>query len=452
LQDSDPRAIDMSDYMFMLESHLSAIQNRAVALVQAAAASADVNLFLTGGAVRDMLGGFPIRDLDFTIEGNALKLAKAVEAKGEARVTAVDDLRKSAELTFPGGVTAGIAMAREERFPKIGARPVVTPATIHADLRCRDFSVNAIALSLNPASLGLLLDPNNGLADLEHKELRAVHTHVLYDDPGRMLRMIRFRVRFGFTLDERTQQQYDNVRLEELEKLIPARQLFEELGQVAEEANPGAVLQAFADEKLLGLFLPDVAGPKVNFAGFARLQKTRQLIPFGLDLRVNNLALFLYLLTEKLAPKEKAAFIQAAAVHKSEIDLVGKLKAAAKKLERELKSARITKASHTYLALSKAPGEEILFLCLTSEHRLVQDRIRHYLQKYLPAAQEITDRQVADLGAEPGTPKFKKLKEKLIVARVDGRTKKPAAPSEEPVPPPAPPAKGHPLASHARGK
>ncbi len=75
----------MSDYMFMLESHLSAIQNRAVAMIQAAAASADVNLFLTGGAVRDMLGGFPIRDLDFTVEGNALKLAKAVEAKGGAR-------------------------------------------------------------------------------------------------------------------------------------------------------------------------------------------------------------------------------------------------------------------------------------------------------------------------------------------------------------------------------
>ena len=99
-----------------------------------------------------------------------------------------------------------------------------------------------------------------------------------------------------------------------------------------------------------------------------------------------------------------------------------KLAAAAKKLERELKSAKITKASHIYSLLSKAPGEEILFLYLTSEHRLVQDRIKHYFQKYLPAALEITDQQVADLGAAPGTPKFKKLKESLIVARVDGRT------------------------------
>ncbi len=80
----------MSDYMFMLESHLSTIQNRVVSDVQAAAARADVNLFLSGGAVRDMLGGFPIRDLDFTVEGSALKLAKAVAEKTQARLAAVD--------------------------------------------------------------------------------------------------------------------------------------------------------------------------------------------------------------------------------------------------------------------------------------------------------------------------------------------------------------------------
>ena len=169
----------MSDYMFMLENHLSAIQNRIVAQVQATAANAGVNLFLTGGAVRDMLGGFPIRDLDFTVEGNAVKLAKVLEAKADAKVVAVDEHRRSVELMFPGGATAEIAMARQERFPKIGARPVIAPATIQEDLRCRDFTINSIALSLNQASLGLLLDPNNGLADLEHKELPGSQSRAL---------------------------------------------------------------------------------------------------------------------------------------------------------------------------------------------------------------------------------------------------------------------------------
>jgi tRNA nucleotidyltransferase/poly(A) polymerase len=426
----------MSDYMFMLENHLSAIQNRIVAEVQATAAHAGVNLFLTGGAVRDMLGGFPIRDLDFTVEGNPVKLAKVLEAKADAKVVAVDEHRRSVELMFAGGATAEIAMARQERFPKIGARPVIVPATIQEDLRCRDFTINSIALSLNQASLGLLLDPNNGLADLEHKELRAVHNRVLYDDPGRLLRLLRFQVRFGFTVEERTQHQYENVRLEELEKHIAGRRVFEELKQIAEEASPGEVLQSLAKEKLLELFSPSLAGPKLNLAGFVRLQKAKQLAPFGVDLRVNSLALFLYLLLEKFSPKEKADFAKATSMAKAELDLVPKLAAGARKLEKELKAARIRKASQIYAILAKALGEEILFLYLTSGQRLVQDRIRNYLQKYLPAAQEVTDKQVAALGLEPGTAKFKKAKEEMIAACVDNRVKKTEAPAAEAEPAP----------------
>ena len=96
----------MSDYMFMLESHLSADQNRAVAELIKEASHANVNLFLTGGAMRDMLGGFQVRDLDFTVEGNALKLAKAVATRTNARVLETDDNRKSTELLFPNGLRA----------------------------------------------------------------------------------------------------------------------------------------------------------------------------------------------------------------------------------------------------------------------------------------------------------------------------------------------------------
>lgn len=155
----------MSDYMFMLESRLSADQNRVLEQVQAAAAAAGVNLFLTGGGMRDMLGGFRIRDLDFSVEGHALKVAAALAEQG-ARTVSLDENRRVAELVFPSGVTAQVAMSRKERYAKTGAKPHVTPASIQEDLRGRDFTINAMALSLNRASRGLLLDPTNGLADL----------------------------------------------------------------------------------------------------------------------------------------------------------------------------------------------------------------------------------------------------------------------------------------------
>jgi tRNA nucleotidyltransferase/poly(A) polymerase len=151
----------MSDYIYMLESHLNPDQNRVVEEVQEAAGHANVNLFLTGGAMRDMLAGFRIRDLDFAVEGNAVKVVKTLGERAGAMVISQDEARKSAELVFPSGATAQIGMTRQEKYARTGAKPQVTAATIQEDLRGRDFTCNAIALSLNRTSRGLLLDPMN---------------------------------------------------------------------------------------------------------------------------------------------------------------------------------------------------------------------------------------------------------------------------------------------------
>src|SRR5256886_15011832 len=116
----------MSDYIYILESHLSPDQNRVVADVQAAAGHANINLFLTGGAMRDMLAGFRIRDLDFVVEGHALKVAKALNEKSGAKTLATDEDRKTVELVFPSGVTAQIAMSRQEKYVRTGAKPQIS--------------------------------------------------------------------------------------------------------------------------------------------------------------------------------------------------------------------------------------------------------------------------------------------------------------------------------------
>jgi tRNA nucleotidyltransferase/poly(A) polymerase len=430
----------MSDYMFMLESHLSTDQNRVISQVQAAAAEANISVFLTGGAMRGVLGGFAVRDLDFTVEGNALKLARTLVKKSGAKIVALDERRKCAELLFPGRVRAEIAMARQERYPKPGSQPQISVATIHEDLRRRDFTINAVALSLNRASRGLLIDPTNGLADLERKELRAAYNYALYDDPARILRLVRFRVRLGFTVDERTQQQYANARAETLEERIPARRLLEELHQMAEDPNPAEVLRALEQEKLLHLFSPALTGPKLNLPGLSRLHRGRQLIPFGVPFPVDNLGLFMSLLTEKLTPKEKSGLIRATGLRASDVASWQRLEARAKKLERQLKSPKLHKPWDLYRVLAAVPGELILFLLVRSSIRLVQDRIRNYFEKYLPAAQEVTDQEVIARGAKPGTAKFRRLKDELIVARLSARPKRvqppaaeePAATAEEP--------------------
>ena len=414
----------MSDYIFMLENHLSPDQNRVVADVQAVAGQVNVNVFLTGGAMRDMLGGFRIRDLDFSVEGNALKVAKAVAEQGRASLTAVDENRRSAELLFPSGVTAQIAMSRQEKYGKPGAKPQVAPATIQEDLRGRDFTINAIALSLNRASRGLLLDPTNGLADLERRELRSVGTYGFYDDPVRILRLIRFQVRLGFLVEDRTRMQYENAREAEVEKHIAARSLGEELKRISGEDNPSEIIRMLDEAKLLTLFLPALTGPKVPAAALGKFEKAARLLPDDAPARAGRYGPFMYVLTEKLTPKEKQALVKSADLHKHEVDLWQKLEGRAKKLESALKSARIRKPSHVYQVVSKAAPDEVLFLLCHSALKPVQERLRNYYQKYLPAAQELPPEEFAGIEARPGTPKYEKAREELVLKALDRRPKK----------------------------
>jgi hypothetical protein len=161
------------------------------------------------------------------------------------------------------------------------------------------------------------------------------------------------------------------------------------------------------------------------------------MVPFGLDFRMHPLALFLYVLFEKLSAKERGALIAAAELTKVETASPEKLATAAKKLERDLKSPKLQKASQLYALLSKTPGEQILYLEVYSTQRIVHDRIRNYFQKYLPAALEVTNEVVAATGVAPGTPKFQRIKDEMIVTRLDARPKK-VAPPAEPLPPPPP--------------
>jgi tRNA nucleotidyltransferase/poly(A) polymerase len=425
----------MSDYIYMLESHLSPDQNRVVEEVQAAAAQANVNLFLTGGAMRDMLAGSRIRDLDFVVEGNALKLAKTLAERAGAKVVSTDESRKSADLLFPAGVTAQVAMARQEKYGRPGSRPQVSAATIQEDLRGRDFTCNAIALSLNKASRGLLLDPMNGLADIERHELRSVSTYGFYDDPSRLLRLVRFRVRMGFLVEERTAMQVANARESNVQDQIPKRVLGEELKRISAEDSPAEILKMLEDDGLLTLFSPALAGPKANAAGLAKFEKMSRMMPDDLRSRTARWGPFLYALTEKFSPKEKQALVKGLELGKADVDAWQKLEARAKKLETALRSQRIRKASQVYHIVVNAAPDEVLFLLYHSAFKPVQERLRNYFQKYLLTVLEITPEEWATIEAKPGTPKYAKAREEFITQRLDRRPKK-VEPPPTPEPPP----------------
>jgi tRNA nucleotidyltransferase/poly(A) polymerase len=253
----------MSDYMFALESHLDAVQNRTVAEIQRIATDASITVWLTGGAMRDMLRGAPIRDLDFTVERDAPKIGKALAHAMKGQISGEDSLKRWVELTLPGGLRASVSNARSEKYAKPGGKPQVTPATIHEDLSRRDFTINAIALFLNRGAKGLLVDPTNGQADLISRELRTTNSMAFFDDPTRVFRLIRFKHVMGFEVSARTQSQLENAVLGDYLHPDPSA-LQADLRALASHESAVAAIEDLDRLGLLKLVSPAFKGDKLN--------------------------------------------------------------------------------------------------------------------------------------------------------------------------------------------
>src|SRR5271166_4514620 len=202
----------MADYIYLLENRLSQAQQRAIQAVREIGRAKGLTVFLVGGAVRDLTSGSPVRDLDVAVQGNALKLKKELEKAG-AVITGENEPGQALFVRFPGSVRMEVGSTLSVQFPKPG-KPVVKAATILDDLRRRDFTANAMALSLNEGSYGLLMDPLNGVADIENRELRLVSNYGFIEDPVRMIRAARFAARLGWQMEEKTKARYETGKSE----------------------------------------------------------------------------------------------------------------------------------------------------------------------------------------------------------------------------------------------
>src|SRR5271169_2241645 len=267
----------MADYIYMMESRLTPDQQRAVALVQDLARAQEMNVYLTGGAIRDLISGFPIRDLDFTVQGNALKLQRELE-KASAVLQGVDEELRSMYVLLPGNVRSEIAMARLERYEKPGRPPEIASGTIIDDLRRRDFTINAMALSLNPGSRGLLLDPFNGVADIEAKLIRILHNYAFYEEPSRLIRATRYSTRFHWPLEERTQARYDAAKENNYIEFIGKAAIGYELEQLAHEDDPLHIMRALDKEGWLKVLHPHWSMAKIDASELGQFVKTRQMM------------------------------------------------------------------------------------------------------------------------------------------------------------------------------
>ena len=292
----------MPDYIYSMETRLTPDQQRGVNLIPEIARHAGLNVYLTGGTIRDLITGFPIRDVDLSIQGNPLKLQKELEKAGIS-IQGVDEELRALHLLMPGNIRAELNQTRSEIYDKPGNSPTVAPATINEDLRRRDFTVNAMALSLNPGSRGLLLDPFNGIADVEAKVLRVLHNYAFLEDPIRLIRATRLSARFHWPLEERTQARYDAAKENNYIEFVDKRSTGAELEQLAHEDDPINIMRALEKEGWLKILHPHWSVAKAEASDLVHAIKLRQTLnDLGYSVETGPIAM--YFLTRKMSDKD----------------------------------------------------------------------------------------------------------------------------------------------------
>lgn len=408
----------MPDYIFLMESRLTPDQRRVVSRLQGLAQQLEMNIYLVGGAIRDLICGQPIRDLDFVIEGNALRIVKELEPE-EMETIEIDENLRTAEILFRSSVLVEISTARNEIFPRPGEKPEIRPGSIFDDLRRRDFSVNAIALSLNPASRGLLLDPTNGLADIEKREMRILTTHSFTNDPTRILRIIRFSARMGFRPDERTSGLLDIAIEKKLHVTISGPALGREMKELAREANPVAVLKKWEEREVIGAIHPNLARRHPDYAGLAQFVKVRDLLADH-GYRGNFFAPVMHYLLRRLKGRERSTAVRNFGLRSAAVAELFNVEDEAGRVAKMLLGRKTAQLRACYEYLKTVPIGLLAFVLCEFKQVKVQGKIRNHLFKHRLFERELPVAELEGYGVPRG-PKFDQILEEFFFQVLETR-------------------------------
>ncbi len=370
------------------------------------AAELRFGLYLVGGAVRDILLGRANFDLDLVVEGDAPELARSLAERISAKVL-VHRRFRTAKLQYEG-LSLDLTTARSEAYAHPGALPTVCPGSIRDDLLRRDFTINAMAIHLDPENFGDLVDPFSGEADLRQKLIRILHQKSFVDDATRMLRAIRYEQRFGFQLEKSTEL----LLRQNLSMLgtISGDRIRHELELILKEDCPEDPLERAAELGLLQRVHPSLKGN-----GWLR-NKYQQ----ARSVSTPPLTLHFALLTYRFSNEEMEAFI-------ARLRIPGKTASVIRdtsRLKEKLPSLGVSELlpSSIHRLLQGYSPTSVLACAIASDPVIVRQRLHLYLNKLRYVKTSLDGEALQQMGIPPG-PHLGEMLRTLHESRLDGRVK-----------------------------
>jgi tRNA nucleotidyltransferase (CCA-adding enzyme) len=358
-------------------------------------------VYLVGGFVRDILLGRRTVDIDIAVEGDAIKVAQKLQSLKPGKLTIFNDFL-TAKIEWPN-FNLDLATARKEHYPHPGALPVVEPARIEEDLLRRDFTINAMAMSLNPPQEGLLIDPSNGYSDLKEGLIRILHDRSFVDDATRMWRAVRYEQRLNFKIEEHTLDLL--LRNLEMLKTISGDRLRYELECILKEECPEKALRRAEELGLLGYLSPELSISDEVAERFRRARKYYGPTP--------PQEVYLALLLKDITPAEKERLINFLKFNQKTANLIGETEALKKiSLEDALTPGQIYEKLKDYSDLA-------LTACLLVSDCKNAEKIKLYLDKLRFIRPSLSGNDLKNLGLKEG-PLIGECLEALRRALING--------------------------------
>jgi len=364
-------------------------------------------LYLTGGVVRDLLLGKPNLDLDLVVEGDAIKLAQMLGKAISAKIT-THHAFNTAKVEWDRW-SVDLATARSEVYLHPGALPVIRPSSIEDDLFRRDFTINAMAVSLSPARYGEVIDRYGGQLDLERGLVRILHDQSFTDDATRIWRGIRYEQRLGFQLEEKTLSwlKRDIPRLD----TISGDRIRYELECVFRESEPERV---FHRAQELGV-LPRLH-PALNGDGW--LREKFKLARQKVGKNPPTLSLYFALLTYRLTDAEREQFISYLKLRRAIAQTLRDIPA----LKGKLKTLAYPelKRSYVYRLLDGYTPQAILAGSIATDSPITRRHMEFFLHQLRYVKPLLNGDDLKKMGV-PAGPQMRELLERLLAARLDGK-------------------------------
>lgn len=374
--------------------------------------------YIVGGSVRDLLRGESNLDIDIVIEGDGISFARAFGERLRAKVRTHQKFATAQIITDK--MKLDVATARTEYYESPAALPKVETSSIKKDLYRRDFTINTLAIKLNPRDFGFLIDFFGGQRDLREKAIRVLHNLSFVEDPTRAFRAVRFSERFGFKISRHTENLIKSAIEMNLFNMLSGPRLYEELRLAFHETEPIKTLRKLSDMGLLKVINPSLVFTIELETTLKAMQETLSWFNLlFLEEKTDKGVLYLMALLAGLKEEDIKAVVDRLAPPPKVREVILQGIPLAKDILRKFPTGDPVEI---HKLLSNLKLEVVLVLMALSKDREKQKMISHYLTELRNVKTIFKGEDLKRMGIHPG-PVYSKILTKLLEEKLRGNLK-----------------------------